>query len=344
MAGTELVIPASMRPVWARRSLRGQARVFLGAFLIFAGVLFCAEQSHAQDVAEAARQERARKESQAKKSKHVYTNEDLKRDKILTPEDRAQVEAKKSQPGVPAVPQRQKTFDAGLLPPNAPLGDVARKFRAEKELKKLQEPGQFHIPASEAPAFASPKPPVEPLAPPVAKRAPRFAPYRPPMRRSPFERPRVFVLPPANMVPPRAPAAGMKPAQPTKPIEPGARSTSRVAAATVAVKRGDSLWKLAQEYLGQGLRWNEFLTVNPDISDPNHIRAGSRISLPAAASSVKAKSTYKVRKGDSLWKIARTQFGHGSAWTCIAQANPNLADANLLHGGQSLMVPASCAP
>src|SRR5215467_3840118 len=39
-----------------------------------------------QSVAEAARQERARKENRQKKSKHVYTAEDLKRDHILTPE------------------------------------------------------------------------------------------------------------------------------------------------------------------------------------------------------------------------------------------------------------------
>ena len=48
-----------------------------------------------QDVAEAARQERARKEH-ARKS-HVYTDEDLKRAKILTPEDDERVSATRKQ-------------------------------------------------------------------------------------------------------------------------------------------------------------------------------------------------------------------------------------------------------
>src|SRR5215472_4729429 len=60
-----------------------------------------------QSVAETARQERARKENQQKKSKHVYTADDLKRDHILTQEDRAQLEAHKNQqPAAPTNSQR----------------------------------------------------------------------------------------------------------------------------------------------------------------------------------------------------------------------------------------------
>ena len=80
------------------RSTRFAAPAIL--FLSFAA--FGANISRAQDqqdqsVAEAARQERARKQEQQKSAKHVYTEEDLKHPNILTPEDRAQIEAKKNE-------------------------------------------------------------------------------------------------------------------------------------------------------------------------------------------------------------------------------------------------------
>jgi len=61
--------------------------------------------------------------------------------------------------------------DARSLAPDAPLGDVARRFRKQKESQKLRRSAEFHLPLAEAPALASPKPPVAPLLPPVLKPA-----------------------------------------------------------------------------------------------------------------------------------------------------------------------------
>src|SRR5260370_2831511 len=91
--------------------------------LCFPGILFVscavfgATKCSAQDVAEAARQERTQKESKQKKTKHVYTEQDLKRDQILTPEDRAQVEAKKNQTVPPAAEKYEDAVDSQSLPP-----------------------------------------------------------------------------------------------------------------------------------------------------------------------------------------------------------------------------------
>src|ERR1700675_1656481 len=73
--------------------------------LLCALSLFLPAISRAQDdVAEAARQEKARKEALAKKSRHIYTNEDLQKKEILDAEDRAGVEARKKEVApVPAV-------------------------------------------------------------------------------------------------------------------------------------------------------------------------------------------------------------------------------------------------
>jgi nucleoid-associated protein YgaU len=329
-----------------------------------------AARCSAQDVADAAKQERARKEAQQKKPKHIYTEEDLKRAKILSPEDRARVDAKKNEPA-PATDEKSKdAVDAESLSPDAPLGDVARHLRRQKDSQELRRAQQFPLPLAEAPVLASPKPLLRSLRPPVSfanpipppfvkSVPPRFSPFQPPVKRSPFSRPNIFMAAPPRVLSSRpAPPslAAPRPAAPIAPTKPSTRIASvqppatRIAPTTsanlsvVVVKPGDSLWKLAEQNLGQGLRWHDLLEVNPNIRNANHIRAGAKILLPSAASSARTATTMTVQKGDSLSKIARAQFGHASSWSCIAQRNPSITDANLIFPGQRLILPATCKP
>jgi nucleoid-associated protein YgaU len=349
MLRTDLDTPLLMGPSSAvRLSHRCLCLCFPGILFVSCAV-FGVTQCSAQDVAEAARQERSQKESKQKKSKHVYTEQDLKRAQILTQEDRAQVEANKNQLAPQAAEKAQEAFDAQSLPADAPLGDIARRFRKQKESQKLQRSAEFHLPFADAPALASPKPPVMPLRPPAPNPAPpRFAPYHPPVKRSPFERPKVFFSAPALVKPSRPPAVRVPPAQPVAPapvapLVPMASSSSAKLGAVV-VKPGDSLWKIAQQNLGKGLRWHDLLAVNPGIVDGNHIVAGSQIYLPAAVSPLRTAAKITVRKGDTLSKIAQAHLGHASYWSCIARANPAVYDANIIYEGQLLFLPASCKP
>ncbi len=51
--------------------------------------------------------------------------------------------------------------------------------------------------------------------------------------------------------------------------------------------------------------------------------------------------TYTVVSGDSLWKIARAQYGNGSQWKAIYEANKEIIkNPNLIYAGQKLMIPA----
>ena len=54
---------------------------------------------------------------------------------------------------------------------------------------------------------------------------------------------------------------------------------------TYTVQDGDSLWKIAQKYLGDGGRWNDIYTYNNNKSiiggNPNLIRAGQVLSIPS---------------------------------------------------------------
>ena len=352
MLRTDLDTPLVTGPSTAARLSRRCLSLCFPGIVFVSCAVFGATQCSAQDVAEAARQERAQKESKQKKSKHVYTEQDLKRDQILTPEDRAQVEAKKNQLAAPAAEKSQEAVDARSLPPDAPLGDVARHFRKQKQSQKLQQSAEFHLPFANAPALASPKPPVMPLRPPVSKPAPpRFAPYQPPVKRSPFERPKVFFSAPALVMPSRPPAVRVTPSKPAapSPVAPVApvvpvvpKGTAKLNA--VIVRPGDSLWKIAEQTLGKGLRWHELLSVNPTIRDANHIVVGSQIYLPAAVSSARAATKFTVKKGDTLTAIAQVQLGHASYWSCVAQANPTIRDANVIFEGQVLLLPASCKP
>jgi nucleoid-associated protein YgaU len=333
--------PSSTRTSMALRPSSHFLRFTFPGILVVSSAIFGATQCHAQDVGDAARQEQSSKENKQKKSKHVYTEEDLKRAEILTPADRAQVEAKKNPPAPASAEKPQDAVDTQELSPSASLGDVARRFRKQKQSQKLQQSAEFRLLIPDAPALASPKPPVMPLQPRLSNPvAPRFAPLQPPVKRSPFERPGALVSAPARVAPSRPPAVRVAPQQNAVAISVAGQAKLNA----VIVRPGDSLWKLAQQNLGKGLRWRDLLAANPGIADGNHIAVGSQIYLPAVVSPVRTATNFTVRQGDTLTKIAQTQLGHASLWACIAQANPNVHDANVIFEGQLLLLPATCKP
>ena len=57
-----------------------------------------------------------------------------------------------------------------------------------------------------------------------------------------------------------------------------------------------------------------------------------------------ASTFYTVVKGDTLWKIAEANYGDGSKYTAIFEANkPMLSDPDKIYPGQMLRVPAASA-
>jgi nucleoid-associated protein YgaU len=483
MLRTDLEMPRLIGSAVAAGSTSRFVRLTCSGILVISCTIFGFSQCYAQqDVAEAARQEKARKENQQKKAKHVYTDEDLKRAQILIPEDRAEVEARKGRQPLPAANESQESVDVLALPAELPLGDVARNYRRMRESLRLQQSAEFHLPFADEPVHATPKPsvvvaikppvlvspnpPVTPLRPVISiPSPPRVEPFQPPVKRSPFERPRVFspaaprvapsqpltnheappkppavsatrvgpstisvapakpaapppivrFMPPTRIAPRMTPApaapvvhtapsrtstlsvAPSKPAAPradfsvmpspahdvhvtpAQPVAPAVRPTpskpstlsvapsqpaapvirvapsqptspARTAPAgpaklnVLTVQPGDSLWKLAQQNLGAGLRWHDLVAANPAIVDPNHIVAGSHIFLPLIGSRFRTATRILVQKGDTLSGIAQNRFGHASFWACIAHANPAIHDANLIYEGQVLLLPANCKP
>ena len=260
--------------------------------------------SLAQSVADIARQERERQKNLPRPSKHIYTNDDLQRSQILVPEDRGQIEADASDPSPVLDAEPGNATSESILKKEIPLGDVARHYRLLKRIQEIQQADRTDVLPGRKIKLASPS----------------------------LKRPAMITVPKLHWKQPR--------------LAPQPESRERVApddAGKIRINQGDSLWMLAARYLGNGTRWHEFLAANPQLKDPNLIRAGEWVRLPFEGSA-SLNGSVRVRKGDSLWKLAQLNFGSGLAWSCIAGANPAVPNFNRIYSGQMLTLPAHCAP
>lgn len=116
---------------------------------------------------------------------------------------------------------------------------------------------------------------------------------------------------------------------------------------TYIVKKGQSLWKIAEEVYGSGYNWVDIAKEN-NIKNPNVIEEGMKIKIPNAevktAKTMEDNTqritggTYTVAKGDTLWKIAVRAYGDGYRWVDIAREN-KLSNPNLIHSGNVLSLP-----
>jgi nucleoid-associated protein YgaU len=220
------------------------------------------------------------------------------------------------------------------------FGEVVRPaLRARKPLTSLAQP-KISSPLATKKIFSQPIVAPAPVA-PVQPAAPVSKAVQPAAPASAIRPATKSVV--ATPAQPVAPSATVSPVQP-KAVPPAPILTQH----TVSVQHGDSLWKLAQENLGRGNRWPELAAANPGIVNPNEIRAGAQLNLPVAAASPIRRSaktdsgTIQVRKGDTLWSLAKANLGRSAAWPCLAAANPSLADPNRIFEGQELVVPAAC--
>jgi LysM repeat protein len=397
---TDLNGPLSLQPRspgLGRVSRR--ARFVAPAFLFLCSATLGATISSAQDqqdqsVAEAARQERARKQELQKRAKHVYTEEDLKHLNILTPEDRAQIEAKRNECSQknscsPVSTQNPPaSLDANSETPQATLGDVARQVRKQKEwqARKPKQSEAFHLPFS-TPALASPILPGRPAIRPPAQPVPHPKTPSNVFRRDPFS-----AVPIRSQVrrPEIQPSVreGIRPEVP-EDIHPSRRENIRP---TVRSKSSADVHpKVREEILpivrpkvhpdfgkdvrpslpAHGVRIAPALPkissrpVTPSILiQPEHppvpstLKQSNIFAEPAApASTVRplkaqpavrpattaTQKTVSVESGDSLWKLAEENLGHGKRWPELLAANPSIVNPNQIGAGAQLHLPSAVA-
>ncbi|HUR27437.1 MAG TPA: LysM peptidoglycan-binding domain-containing protein [Planctomycetota bacterium] len=147
--------------------------------------------------------------------------------------------------------------------------------------------------------------------------------------------------------PPPSPGGFLTPAPIVAPIDNGAR--------VYTVKPGDTLGSIAGRELGSTKRWKEIEALNG--VKPERLKVGMEIKLPLGAASLEPQvlvkrdapvadapkvakgTTYSVRSGDSLSRIAASQLGDANRYAEILALNPGL-DPQRLSIGQSLRLPA----
>jgi nucleoid-associated protein YgaU len=174
---------------------------------------------------------------------------------------------------------------------------------------------------------------------------PAFAPQ--PVHAAPVtEAPRPLVLPEVASVAPTEP--------PAAPVVMDDREPVTV---EYTVRRGDSLWRIAQEHLGDGTRYVEIVALNKDVlhGRPDFIDPGLVLQLPADAASASETievapppaQTYVVEPGDTLWDIAHEELGEPTRYPEIFEASRDttqpdgdrLHDPDLIRPGWRLNVP-----
>ncbi len=146
------------------------------------------------------------------------------------------------------------------------------------------------------------------------------------------------------------------------PVQPAPSYRPRPAIPFVVVKKGETLGEILQRELGSAHKYLDLVLQFNEGMDPDHLRAGQKIwlppNLPQAHSSQasrkapvptpgarpapsRAPRTYKVKKGDSLWKIATRFFGKKNVLEGIRKikrANRD-KDLDLLPAGMVLAIP-----
>jgi nucleoid-associated protein YgaU len=108
---------------------------------------------------------------------------------------------------------------------------------------------------------------------------------------------------------------------------------------TYKVKRGDTLSGIAQKQLGDADRWPEIFVLNrAQIRHRDRIAVGQVLTLPATPLQPRPR-LYKVRRGDTLSKIAERELGSADRWREIFSLNRDvISDPDRISPGQVLVI------
>ncbi len=76
----------------------------------------------------------------------------------------------------------------------------------------------------------------------------------------------------------------------------------------------------------------------PTLAAPDTVMPAPATPAYSTAATGATGSTYVVKKGDTLYRIARERYGDGKQWQRIASANPGVSPQSL-KVGQNLIIP-----
>ena len=327
---------------------RSRSRIVCACAILCASSLCAARYANAQDLAEAARQEKARKTAQPQKQSHVYTNEDLKHAQILTPKARASMEARKKNAAPPPVKEvspanvpAQNTQEAAA---SESLGEIARRLRQEKAARqaeqaaKLPQPAPFQLDLPHDTTLARPNPPVRPLVAPALPPSSSSHIVRPPVvagtvKRDPFSR-TVISAAPRSAVSETVPHNAISAPLP-KPVAPHSSSSS--APSTVAAPPVVVPPVAAPTVVAPTVATPTFKA--PPVAASPAVLPPATVHAPAISPAGHPSDSVRIQSGDSLWNLSRQFLGKGSRWREWLTRNPNIVNPRRMQPGTVLIVP-----
>lgn len=121
------------------------------------------------------------------------------------------------------------------------------------------------------------------------------------------------------------------------------------------VKRGDSLWKIAERLLGDGARYTDLVELNREVLSgrPDFIVSGTVLRVPKEEAPEeqdrRPSERYVVRTGDTLSDVAEFKLGDPLLYPEIAAASrstlqpdgTHLVDPDLIQPGWTLTIPGA---
>jgi len=131
------------------------------------------------------------------------------------------------------------------------------------------------------------------------------------------------------------------------PAQSAVKANTEPSTERYTVRRGDSLWKIAEERLGDGTRYGELVDLNRAVLDgrPDFLVPGTVLKVPTVEDP--PEGAYVVQPGDTLSEIAEDELGDATAYSSIFEASrdtvqtngAHLSDPDLILPGWNLTIP-----
>ena len=124
------------------------------------------------------------------------------------------------------------------------------------------------------------------------------------------------------------------------------KAESEIVDGMYTVKQGDTLWGIAEKFLGSGNRYYEIQKLNGLVSTILYV--GKKLKIPgqyqeteskqsSPAKSTESASECVVAQGDTLWGLAQKYLGNGARYKEIKTLNGLASD--IIYPGQKLKLP-----
>jgi nucleoid-associated protein YgaU len=320
---------------------------------VLAAALFYASTSYGQSLGDIARQEQERRKQEPRPSTYVYTNEDLKREQILVPEDRERVLAARRNESAPEI-QVQAVEVPALPVPNLNVTMPAPELAIVPLATKLEVPASVPSPKTirvvvKTTVVVHPQPQAHvqpvPSLPAVSFELASSAPRRTLQHRDINQTRRIVPIEETSS----RTTVNFASANVTQAQSAPNRAQHREAKEAVTLVHFErTKSRTAPNFPSANLllaasashRTVQHQEAKPVVTVAGFVKKTTQVT-PAIPNQEQAESaaTVRVEHGDSLWKLAKEHLGSGTRWRELAEMNPEISNPGLIRVGDMIRLP-----